>query len=223
MDKKKIIVVIPAYNEQSAIRKVVSEVSHYADLVAVVDDGSRDGTQAEIKKTKAVLLKHHKNLGQGAALRTGFEYSKREHADIVVTFDGDGQFMASDIPAILSPVLRGQAEISLGSRFLGKTIGIPFSKLVTLKLGILFTLLYSGIKLTDTHNGFRAISRRALEDIEITRNRMAHASEIIDQIVKKRINFAEVPVTVTYTNSKEKRGQGIFDSIKIALELLFRK
>lgn len=217
------IVVIAAYNEEKKVTSVVDEVSKYVDLVIVVDDGSKDKTADVIKNKKAVVLKHCINLGQGAALQTGFDYAKKFNPDVVVTYDADGQFEAKEISKIIKPVLDKKVEVVLGSRFLGKTVNMSPVRKYILKLGILFTWIFSEIKLTDTHNGFRALSNKALNLIEINQNRMAHASEIIDNIVRKNLSYIEVPVTVKYDDYSKQKGQSNFNSIKILLELIFNK
>ncbi len=217
------IVVIAAYNEEKKVTSVVDEVSKYVDLVIVVDDGSKDKTADVIKNKKAVVLKHCINLGQGAALQTGFDYAKKFNPDVVVTYDADGQFEAKEISKIIKPVLDKKVEVVLGSRFLGKTVNMSPVRKYILKLGILFTWIFSEIKLTDTHNGFRALSNKALNLIEINQNRMAHASEIIDNIVRKNLSYIEVPVTVKYDDYSKQKGQSNFNSIKILLELILNK
>lgn len=225
MRKRKIekIVVIAAYNEEKKVGKVVNDVSKYVDMVVVVDDGSKDKTANVIKNKKAVILKHPINLGQGAALQTGFDYAKRFNPKVVVTFDADGQFLSKEVPRIIKPILDGKVDVVLGSRFLGKTINMSTARKYILKLGILFTWIFSEIKLTDTHNGFRALSNRALNKIEITQNRMAHASEIIDQIKTKELSYVEVPVTVKYDDYSKAKGQSSLNSVKILLELISKK
>lgn len=225
MRKRKIekIVVIAAYNEEKKVGKVVNDVSKYVDMVVVVDDGSKDKTANVIKNKKAVILKHPINLGQGAALQTGFDYAKRFNPKVVVTFDADGQFLSKEVLRIIKPILDGKVDVVLGSRFLGKTINMSTARKYILKLGILFTWIFSEIKLTDTHNGFRALSNRALNKIEITQNRMAHASEIIDQIKTKELSYVEVPVTVKYDDYSKAKGQSSLNSVKILLELISKK
>lgn len=222
-EKTKIITVIAAYNEEKKVASVVNEVSQYVDLIIIVDDGSKDKTAEVIKNKKAVVLKHCVNLGQGAALQTGFDYAKRFNPDVVITYDADGQFEAKEILKMIEPILNKKVEVVLGSRFLGKTVNMSPVRKYVLKLGILFTLIFSEIKLTDTHNGFKALSKKALNSIEITQNRMAHASEIIDEIKRNNLSYLEMPVTVKYNDYSKQKGQSSLNSIKILLELITRK
>ncbi|HDQ15973.1 MAG TPA: glycosyltransferase family 2 protein [Bacteroidetes bacterium] len=194
----------------------------YHDIV-VVDDGSSDKTFDLCKREKVHALRHVINRGQGAALKTGIDYALLRGADIIVTFDADGQHRAEEIKRLTEPIEKGEADAVLGSRFLDSRTKVPFFKKIVLKGGVLFTRAFSGIKLTDTHNGFRALSRRAAQKIEIEQDRMAHASEIIDEIARKKIRFKEVPVTIVYTEYSKAKGQSILNSIRIAAKFLFHK
>jgi len=128
--------------------------------------------------------------------------------------------MADDIPKLIAPLVSGQADIALGTRFLEKRAqNMPWSRLLTLKLATWFTVLFSGISVTDTHNGFRALSRKAAEDLTITLNRMAHASQILDLIKVKGLRFIEVPVTIRYTDETLEKGQSSLGSFVILKDL----
>jgi len=221
---EKTFIVIPAYNEEKMIDKVIFDIKKegFSNII-VVDDGSVDKTAQVAKKAGAKVLRHILNLGQGAALETGFEYCRRKKADIIVSFDADGQFKACEIKKVIKPIIEKKVDIVLGSRFLGKTINMPFLKFIILKAGIIFTDIFSNIRLTDTHNGFRAFSKEALEKISINHSGMAHASDIIDQINKNDLKFKEVPVTVLYNDYSLKKGQSVFNSFNIVINLLFEK
>lgn len=214
---------IAAYNEERTITKVLQEVEKYVDYIIVVDDGSTDGTPHQVKGEKVILLRHLVNLGQGAALQTGFEYAKRHDADIVITYDADGQFLAKDIPKIIKPILNNQADIVMGSRFLGNTINIPYLRLLTLKLGIIFTFIFSGLKLTDVYNGLRALNKTALQKMYISQNRLAHASEIIDKIRVKKLRYMEIPVTVKYTEYSKQKGEKNLNAVKVFIDLITKR
>jgi glycosyltransferase involved in cell wall biosynthesis len=225
--RSSIWVVIPAYNEEKVIGQVLSEVCKKGYSVLVIDDCSKDGTKEIVLQYPVTLLVHSINLGQGAALQTGFEYILNfTDATFIVTFDSDGQHDVEDIEPLLSPVISGNVEVALGSRFLlpnhksGKFTDIPLSKIITLKLGILFTRISTGLKLTDTHNGLRAFSCSAIKKVKITQNRMAHASEILMQISHKKIPFCEVPVNISYTEYSKQKGQSIFNAVNIIWDLI---
>lgn len=215
-----IVAVIPAYNEEDRIEKVIKSIEKYVNLIVVVDDGSTDKTVDKIKSKKVLILRHEINLGQGASLQTGFDYAKRLQPDVVITYDADGQFEPSDIPKVIRPILKGKYDIVLGSRFLGKTINLPLSKHFVLKSGVLFTRIFSGVNVTDTHNGFRALNQNALKKIHIIHNRMAHASEIIDQTKEYKLKYKEVPVTVKYLT---KVNQSSLNAFTILFDLISKK
>ncbi len=214
---------IPAYNEGAAIAAVLEGLRKEFSHVVVVDDGSTDETFAIASRGGAHALRHLINRGQGAALRTGIEYSMRAGADMIVTFDADGQHRVEDIHALLQPLREGQCEITLGSRFLGSTVNLPKSRWLVLRLGVLFTRIFSRLKVTDTHNGLRAFTRRAAAHLKITMDRMDHASEIMDLIHDSRLPYREVPVQIRYTEHSLGKGQSSWDALRIAARYLIHK
>jgi glycosyltransferase involved in cell wall biosynthesis len=216
---KLVFVVIAAYNEAWSIREVVSRlVVRWPNLV-VVDDGSRDDTARIAVTSGATVIRHPINLGQGAALQTGIRYALSHHADYIVTFDADGQHVVDDIDVLIEHQNRHNVDIVLGSRFLGATVGMPLSKRLVLKAAVLFTRLSTGLKLTDVHNGLRLFVNSAAASLHIRQNRMAHASEILEQISRQKLAYIEAPVTVIYTNYSKEKGQRLTNSINILLEL----
>ncbi|HJX05860.1 MAG TPA: glycosyltransferase family 2 protein [Candidatus Nanoarchaeia archaeon] len=221
---KKIFFVIPALNEQKSIVRVVSELKKAGyDYIVVVDDGSTDNTYAEAKKQGVVVLRHIINRGQGASLRTGIDYALKNGAEYIVTFDSDGQHRVEDLPAMLEPVVSGKVDVTIGSRFIKHT-EVPLDRRILLKGSVLVQWVFYGIKLSDAHNGFRVLSRKAAEQIRIESNRMEHASEILEEIVKKRIKYQEVPVTIRYTGYSMKKGHGSFGgALKIFLKMIIRR
>ena len=226
--------VMAAYNEVQVVETTVRGVmdSGYGPCVAIAD-GPRDGTTEVLEKLvqefgtdRIVLLKHLKNRGQGAALETGFEYLRRYgNTRYVSTYDSDGQMRLSDIPAFLEQFEKCPGlEIAIGSRFLHKeAVGMPFSRQVILKLGLAFMWIISQIRLTDSQNGYRVMRSSALDKIRITLDGMGHASEILDIIATKKLHFAEVPVTIDYTDYTLAKGQKSSNAIKIATRLIWNK
>lgn len=221
---KEIVVVIPAYNEGGMVRQVAESLLRQKLTVIIVDDGSETPVSHSVQGLPVMVLTHRVNLGQGAALQTGFAYAKKLDPSYVVTFDADGQHDVEDIPAMIAPLQQNLADIVLGSRFLpGSSAGAGVSKKLVLQLARFLNFLLSGALLSDAHNGFRALNRKALDKIELTENRMAHASEILFEIRKHRLRFCEVPVHIRYTNYSKQKGQSAWDGVKILFDLVLHK
>lgn len=220
---RQIWVVIPMYNEGQRVGEVIRGVREFYPNVVAIDDGSRDDSATQSLAAGAAVLTHVVNRGQGAALQTGIEYALKQGAEYIVTFDSDGQHMVSDIAALIEPIRNGRWEISLGSRFLGKVENITATRRMLLQAGVLFTRVVSQVNITDTHNGLRAFSRKAAQRIQITLDRMAHASEIIDQIRDTRLPYGEVPVHIRYTDYSRAKGQSSLGAIKILFHYFFKK
>jgi glycosyltransferase involved in cell wall biosynthesis len=215
--------VVAACNEAKAIRSVTDRLLAKYPNVVVVDDGSTDDTPACLQGSKVFLLRHMVNRGQGAALQTGIQFSLRKGAEIIVTFDADGQHDARDIEPLVQPILAGECDVTLGSRFLGRAHNMPFMRRVVLKLGVLFTRVVSRVRISDIHNGLRAFSRQAAGSLHITMDRMAHASEILDQIKKAGWRYKEVPVNIYYSPYSLTKGQSPWNALRIASQILIKK
>jgi glycosyltransferase involved in cell wall biosynthesis len=216
-------VVIAAYNEANAIVDVVADVTAAGYRMVVVDDGSRDRTAEVAASAGAALVRHPINLGQGAALQTGIEYALARGADTIVTFDADGQHRAADIPGLIDALARHNADFALGSRFLGTTVNMPPSRRWLLKAASWFTRATTGLSITDSHNGLRAMTRRGATHIQLRQNRMAHASEILHQIAISGLKYVETPVTIHYSAYSLAKGQTLFDAVLIVLDLFARR
>ncbi len=216
-------VVIPAYNEATVLGEVVATVRKKSYRVVVVDDGSADATGDEAHKAGAHVVTHPINMGQGASLQTGIRYACMQGAAYVVTFDADGQHCADEIQLMLDALQASNADIALGSRFTGRAVGIPKLRKLTLKAAILFTHITSGVRLSDAHNGFRAMTRECAKRLRIHQNGMAHASEIIEFIGHHKLRYVEIPVTITYSDYSLRKGQKISNSIRILIDLFLGK
>ncbi|MCL4201542.1 MAG: glycosyltransferase family 2 protein [Pirellulaceae bacterium] len=216
-------VVIAAYHEAERIGAVVDGVRGCGAEVVVVDDGSTDDTADSVLARAVWLLRHSVNLGQGAALQTGIDFALSQGAHYIVTFDADGQHDPADIPRLIEALQINKADYALGSRFLGTADGIPAMRRFVLSLAVWYTRWLSGARLTDAHNGLRAMTRRGASDLRITLNRMEHASEIIDQIVASGLKYVEVPVRIRYTPDTLAKGQRSSAAIKMGLKLVLEK
>ena len=219
----RLVAVIPALNESASIKAVVQGARKYVDEVIVVDDGSSDDTGSIARQAGAVVVRHIINRGQGAAEQTGTDLAIRRGADIIIHLDADGQHDPNDIPKLIAPLQSRMADIVLGSRFLGQAVNIPIFRKILLKAGAFFIFTFTGLRLSDSQNGFRAMTRSTAKLINITQDGMAHATEIIDQISEQDLRYQEVPVTVRYTPYSIGRGQSNSNAVKIVWRLIIEK
>jgi polyprenyl-phospho-N-acetylgalactosaminyl synthase len=221
---KKIMVLLPVFNEApEVVQSVVQQLAKLSVDVVIIDDGSAEPLKLPALKNQTII-RHAVNLGQGAALQTGFEFAKRKQADYAVTFDADGQHQVHDIYSLLQPLLADAADVVLGSRFLsGVDEQIPAGRKRTLQLARRINYLFTGLRLSDVHNGLRALNKKALHAIRLKENRMAHATEIITEIRKQRLRYKEIPVHITYTAYSRKKGQSVFSAVRIFFDLLLHK
>ncbi len=216
-------IAMPAFNEAPVIGEVIASLRRAGHEVVVVDDGSSDGTADAALAAGAVVLRHAVNLGQGAALQTAIEYCLGQGARYICTFDADGQHDPADIPRLFAAMKEKQADVVLGSRFLGQAPRMPASRRLLLKAAVAFMRLYGGLKLTDAHNGLRLFTRDAASRFEIRQARMAHASEMVRKCHKAGLRIIEVPCTIRYTDYSLSKGQGGLGSINILLDLFLER
>lgn len=225
MDLSTAWMVIPAFNEarQETIATTVRSVRRVFPNVVVVDDCSSDRTGDLAFREGAHVCRHPVNLGQGASLATGIRYALSRGAEAIVTFDADGQHAVEDAVEMVRTIRRTGVDVVLGSRFLGDAIGISRRKRLFLKAAVAFTRLSTGLALTDTHNGLRVLGRSAAERLVIRQNRMAHASEILNQIAALRLSYLEVPTRIAYTDYSVAKGQKMSDAFTILSDLFIRR
>lgn len=220
----RVIAVVPAYNEASVIGAVIHGLRRFVGEVMVVDDGSTDVTATVARQAGAVVVRHFLNRGQGAALATGMAAAVAWGADIVVTFDADGQHDPADIPKLVEPLLLERHDVCLGSRFLGnRKSAVPAARRALLQFAVFFDRLRTGLRITDTHNGLRAFTAAAAAQLRIRQDGMAHASEILDHIASLGLRYVEVPVTVRYTHYARAKGQRLSGGFTIVRDLLVRR
>ncbi len=216
------VVVVPLYNEEQVIGDVVTDLHRRFPTVVCIDDGSTDGSIEVARRVGALVLEHAVNLGQGAALQTGMSYAWR-HTDAryVVTFDADGQHQVDDAADMIDRAREKNLAIVFGSRFLDDRTDPGFMKKLVLAAAVRVTNATTGLRLTDAHNGLRVIRRDAGEQIELTQDRMAHASEIVADLGKTGLPWAEHPVHVLYTDYSRAKGQSVLNGVNILVDLLF--
>ena len=197
----KIIIGIPAFNEEKNIGAIVAKLKKKYDQVIVCDDGSSDMTQIIASSLGAIVVKHPKNLGYGAAIKTIFNEAKKIDGDILVTFDADGQHQISEIDSVLKPLSENKADIVIGSRFLGSTKDLPKYRKIGIKAITSLTNTVTGSNLSDTQSGFRAYSKKVLNEIFPTESGMGISTEILIKSLKKQMTILEVPITISYDNN----------------------
>lgn len=193
-----IVAGIPAYNEEQFIAEVVRKARRFADEVIVVDDGSHDGTSEAAKAAGAVVINHGLHKGYGESIKSCFEVMKLNTADVLVVLDGDGQHDPNDIPKLVAPIFRGEADVVVGSRFLDRKSNMPRYR----KFGIgIITFLYnlgSRVKVSDAQSGFRAYSKNVLDAFTVTVSGMGASVEVITKIRDKGFTITEMPISVIY-------------------------
>ena len=216
-------VVIPLYNEGEVIGDVVRGARATFPHVVCVDDGSSDDGARRAELAGAVVVRHPVNLGQGAALQTGFEYALGvPEMRWVVTYDADGQHQVDDVVAMLEMAHADDLDVVFGSRFLDDRTEAGFLKGLVLKAAVGYTNLTTHTRLTDAHNGLRVMSRDVVARVEITQNRMAHASELVQQIGALGIRYGESPVHILYTDYSRSKGQSLWNAVNILADLILR-
>ena len=215
--------VIALYNEAPVIGDVVREAKATFPNIVCVDDGSSDGSGDIALEAGAFVVSHPINLGQGAALQTGLEFALNQPgSQYFVTFDADGQHSVEDAQRMVQRVSAEPLDALIGSRFLDNRTKVTALKRFVLRTVAKVESMSTGMKLTDAHNGLRAFNRHAAESIEITQNRMAHASEIVAQIRSKALRCDEEPVHIRYTDYSKAKGQSLWNSVNILSELWLR-
>tara|TARA_X000000368_G_scaffold10390_1_gene8303 strand:+ start:2082 stop:2768 length:687 start_codon:yes stop_codon:yes gene_type:complete len=222
----RIIIIMPLFNEGEVVQQVLLELKKYFNNIVVIDDGSTDNSNDLLSLEPVTLLRHPVNLGQGAAIATGFEYVKAiDDAFAVITFDADGQHAVEDAKLFAENILSCQEEIIFGSRFLGNEMNIPFLKRYVLRLATFFTNLLTGMKLSDTHNGLKAIKKSCLNKLDLDINGYAFETQLISQISKHEIPYKELPANIIYTDYSLNKGQSLRNGFIIIEDIIqsFRK
>jgi len=200
-DKRPLIVAgIPAFNEEKTIAKVVLLAQRYVDKVVVCDDGSTDITAEIAEKLGADVIRHEKNLGYGAAIRSLFRRARELNADVLVTLDGDGQHNPGDVEMLIKPILKEDIDIAIGSRFLGReqSSRIPFYRRLGIRAITKLANIATNNEVSDAQHGFRAYGRKALEGLTLFENDMGVSVEILLKAKERGLRIAEVPLGCNY-------------------------
>ncbi|MDO5024995.1 MAG: glycosyltransferase family 2 protein [Trueperella sp.] len=214
--------IIPLYNEATVIYDVVSQARQTFSNIVCVNDGSSDNSAVLAQKAGAYVVSHPINLGQGAALQTGITWVLTyTDAEYLVTFDADGQHRPADALRMVKRAEAERLDFVLGTRFADDTHQAGWLKRLVLTTVARISSWRTGMKLTDAHNGLRVLRRSCAARLDITQPRMAHASQIVSELAKMKLPWAEEPVTIDYTDYSRSKGQSLLNGVNILTEMIF--
>ncbi len=196
----RVVAAIPCFNTQHAIAEVVSKVRKYISILVVINDGSADQTAEVAASAGATVVNQPVNKGYGEAIQSCFQAGK--DADVLVIIDGDGQHDPDEIPSLLEPILRGEADLVVGSRFLSKDHTVPGYRAFGIKVITFLWNFGSRVKVTDTQSGFRAYNRNVMNSFSFSEKGMGISIEILEQARRCGARIQEVPISCTYPSSK---------------------
>jgi len=216
-----VVVVVRMYDEARSVGAVVTHLREHFPHVVCVDDGSTDGCDVIARAAGATVVRHHDNLGGGAALQTGLTWARgRAAMRHVITFDADGQHDVNDAVRLLAVARERGLDVVLGSRFLDTPpVNMPWARRCLLRAATSFTRMTTALDLTDTHNGLRVLSRSTVDGLELTLDGMAYASQLLNHVARRQLSYAEVPVTISYTEYSMSRGQSNLNALNIVFDL----
>ena len=209
--------VIPAYNEENSIGKIVRKTRSYLDNIIVVDDGSKDNTKESAEKEGAVVLRHMINLGKGAALKTGCDFAVKKGAEFIVALDADAQHNPQDIPRFMEKLEKFDVVFSYRKASRKMPLILRFGNWF---ISSVVTLLY-GVHLSDTQSGYRAFSREAYKKIRWNAADYSMESEMISRAGKQKLKYVQIPIETIY--SDKYKGTTVIDGVKIVLNMLWWK
>ena len=211
VSQHKIVVIIPAYNEERFIGSVILQARKYADEVILVDDGSSDATAEIAQIAGAIVVRHEQNQGKGVALNSGFRKARELNPDVVVTLDADGQHLPDEIILVATPIFENRADIVVGSRYLERVSNVPRHRVWGHHVFNFLTNRVSGLKVTDSQSGFRGFSPLALSEITFSSKGFSVESEMQLLAREHNLRVDEVSITIQYLDSPKRSvlGQGL--------------
>ena len=222
-DKEKTYVILPAYNEETRIQPVIEEIAERGYKMVIVNDGSSDNTLEVIKESQRkypkniFIYSHIINRGVGVAMQTGFDAVLRYNPKYVVNMDSDGQHSVDDLDNVLKPLITGEAQAVIGVRPLKD---MPLSRNIANAIMNLLTRIFYRVDVSDSQTGFRAITREALDKIQINARGYLISSEFIREVNDNNIKFAEVPIETIYTPETQKKGTNVKVAFKILIQMI---
>jgi glycosyltransferase involved in cell wall biosynthesis len=213
---------IPMYNEQEVIAEVIHGLKAIFENILCVDDGSTDESVSRAREAGATVICHAVNIGQGAAIATGFTWIQtKKNFSRIVTFDADGQHLPEDAIRLIEELASKELDVVFASRFLDNQSQVPFMKRLILRGVTNATRALTDVELSDAHNGLRALTVDASCKIQLTQNGMAHATQFVSLVLQGGLKYSEMPVTILYTPYSRSKGQSMLNSINIALDLIW--
>jgi glycosyltransferase involved in cell wall biosynthesis len=207
----KIATIIPAYNEEKTIAKVVREMKQFSDEVIVIDDGSKDTTRSIAASAGAVVVPNPVNLGMGVSVRRGYKIAVQRNADIIIQTDADDQYTAADVPKLIKPIIENKADMVIASRFLGGIESMPQRKKLGNQFCTMITNLVAGTRLSDTQSGFRAMRKELLMQISPT-GKKDYVHEMVIRASREGWRIAEVP---SYFKQRKFGDSRLFSSLTV--------
>ena len=192
------VIGIPAFNEEKNIASIIMKLKKVTDHIIVCNDGSTDMTEEISKELDVIVINHSRNMGYGSAIRSIFLKAKELQADILVTFDADGQHRVVDIQSVTQPIIDDKADVVIGSRFLENQSDVPKYRKFGIKVITKITNSSLKEKLTDSQSGFRAYSKNVLKNITPSESGMGVSTEILIKASSAGHKIAEVPITIIY-------------------------
>ena len=214
--------VIPMYNEQEVIAEVIHGLKAVFQNILCVDDGSTDESVSRAREAGATVICHAVNIGQGAAIATGFIWIQtKTNFSRIVTFDADGQHLPEDAMRLVEELANKELDVVFASRFLDNQSQVPFLKRLILRGVANVTKALTDVELSDAHNGLRALTVDASQKIQLTQNGMAHATQFVSLVLQGGLKYSELPVTILYTPYSRSKGQSILNSVNIVLDLIW--
>ena len=222
----KAVIIVPAFNESRVIFEVLKSLPRRLEGVSsvdivVIDDGSSDTTFKEAQRANVTIVTHLLNRGLGAAIKTGLSWARKQNADIVVTFDADGQHNPGDIPNLIKPIILKKADLVIGSRFSSKQ-RIPTDRLFINWLANLVTFILYGVYCSDSQSGMRAFSQKAIKVIDFKADRMEFSSEILLEAKRNNLKISEVPIKAIYTDYSRLKGQRNLNAFPVFARFLVK-
>jgi len=211
---KKICAVIPCFNVEQTIEKVIDGVSQFITVnqIIVVDDGSEDQTASIAKESGAIVLQNGVNRGKGSALKHGFQYACQNHFDAIITLDGDCQHDPVEIPKFIECYIKTNGDIILGNRS-GEFSNMPLDRQFSNKMSSLIISLLTGQRIKDSQSGYRLIKTEVLQHVELKSNRYDTESELLVKALMNRYNVYHIPIKTIY-NDQQSHIQRFVDTLR---------